>query len=164
MIILITGSPCTGKSMVANKLGKLMNAKVINITDFVKENKLSEGYDEEKDCLIVDENKLAQVFGDLLKSYEEEDIIIEGHLAQFIERADICVVLRCDIEELYQRLKARSYSEDKIKENIEAEIFGICEEEARERQKRVVALRSSKRNVDALVEEILDIIKEIRRK
>lgn len=45
---------------------------------------------------------------------------------------DVVVVLRCPTEKLYDRLQSRGYSEFKIKENVECEIFGTLLEEARE--------------------------------
>jgi adenylate kinase len=159
MIILITGSPCTGKSELAKRLAEKIDARVINITEYVEENNLSDGYDEEKDCMIVDEERLAESFSQLLDKHKKENLIIEGHLAHFIKEADICIVLRCDIEKLYKRLKARGYKENKVKDNVEAEIFGVCEEEAREIHKNVITLRTSEKDIDALVNDVIVEIK-----
>ena len=40
------------------------------------------------------------------------------------------IILRCDNTILYDRLKARGYTEKKINENVECEIFGTISEEA----------------------------------
>ncbi len=46
---------------------------------------------------------------------------------------DLVVVLSCpDTSVLYDRLCARGYSEGKVQENMDAEIFGVVAEEARE--------------------------------
>lgn len=45
---------------------------------------------------------------------------------------DLVVVLRCNNTILFDRLKERGYNENKIKENVECEIFGALAEEARE--------------------------------
>ena len=42
------------------------------------------------------------------------------------------VVLRTDSENLYDRLKARGYGEEKLQENMDAEIMQVVLEEARE--------------------------------
>jgi adenylate kinase len=41
-------------------------------------------------------------------------------------------VLRCETEELFDRLTERGYSEKKRRENVECEIFGVVAEEANE--------------------------------
>lgn len=47
------------------------------------------------------------------------------------ESVDQVVVLRSSTETLHDRLSARKYSQRKIRENIEAEIFGVVAEQAR---------------------------------
>ena len=42
------------------------------------------------------------------------------------------VVLRTDSENLYDRLKTRGYGEEKLQENMDAEIMQVVLEEARE--------------------------------
>lgn len=48
---------------------------------------------------------------------------------------DFVIVLRCNNTILYDRLKARDYSEKKIRNNLECEIFNILLEEAVESYK-----------------------------
>ncbi len=69
------------------------------------------------------------------------------------------VVLRTDNTTLFDRLKARGYSEKKISENVECEIFGTLEEEAKESYKEeiVKVLKSDnsddmEKNADLVVE------------
>ena len=45
---------------------------------------------------------------------------------------DLVVVLRANSTSLYDRLKGRGYEEKKLQENLDAEIMGVVEEEARE--------------------------------
>ncbi|MDI3473959.1 MAG: adenylate kinase [Candidatus Woesearchaeota archaeon] len=161
MIILISGTPGTGKSELAKKVAKSINALNINITDFVKDHELSDGYDEVRECLIVDEEKLSNFVSDWLKSINKKDVIIEGHLAHFI-KGDLVVVIRCSVDELYKRLKARGYNENKIRENVEAEIFGICEEEARKKNKEILILDSSKETIEEMTKKVLHKIEKMK--
>jgi broad-specificity NMP kinase len=71
-------------------------------------------------------------------------------------------VLKCSITELNKRLSKRNYSRAKIKENLESEIFGICEEEAREFQKIVVLIDTTKKSASASANEAYDIIKGLK--
>jgi adenylate kinase len=41
-------------------------------------------------------------------------------------------VIRCSNDKLYDRLKSRNYSEKKLEQNIQSEIFQVCLDEARE--------------------------------
>ena len=59
--IIITGSVCTGKSTLARKLAKELNYELIEISKLIKEKKLSEGYDKEKECETIDVKKLNKV-------------------------------------------------------------------------------------------------------
>eukprot|EP01138_Halocafeteria_seosinensis_P005244 gb/GECG01005361.1/.p2 GENE.gb/GECG01005361.1/~~gb/GECG01005361.1/.p2 ORF type:complete len:115 (-),score=26.92 gb/GECG01005361.1/:346-690(-) len=86
---------------------------------------------------------------DMLK---EGGKVVEFHASQlFPERwFDLVVVLRTDNTELYDRLVKREYSEKKIKENIEAEILQICEDEARENYKPEVVVSLTSNEVEDL--------------
>ena len=50
------------------------------------------------------------------------------------------VLLRCNNTDLYDRLKERGYTEKKINENIECEIFGVLQEEVQESYKPEITL------------------------
>jgi adenylate kinase len=55
------------------------------------------------------------------------------------------VVAKCDIKELNERLKKRKYSQAKIKENLQAEIFNICYNEAFEMGHKIIAIDTTKK-------------------
>jgi adenylate kinase len=50
------------------------------------------------------------------------------------------VLLRCNNTELFDRLTARGYNEEKINENIECEIFGELAEEVAESYKPEITI------------------------
>ncbi|KAL7667689.1 hypothetical protein ACOME3_010496 [Neoechinorhynchus agilis] len=52
-------------------------------------------------------------------------------------------ILRCDTAVIFDRLEARGYSNDKIQENVQCEIYGIVTEECTNKFKdRVIEIRS----------------------
>ena len=56
--ILITGTPGTGKTTTAGLVSEASGLKHLNISDMVKAEKLHEGYDQEFDTYILDEDKV----------------------------------------------------------------------------------------------------------
>lgn len=57
--ILITGTPGTGKTTTAAELAQLTGWRHVNVGDWVKQKELHNGWDDEFDCWIVDEDKVA---------------------------------------------------------------------------------------------------------
>lgn len=53
--ILITGTPGTGKTSTAAALAEATNLRHINVGDLVKEKNLHDGWDEEFDCYVMNE-------------------------------------------------------------------------------------------------------------
>ena len=51
-------------------------------------------------------------------------------MAHFLSSLDLIVVLRCHPDKLTERLALRDYSEEKIRENVEAEALNIISDEA----------------------------------
>ena len=60
--------------------------------------------------------------------------IIDWHACDLFPQSwiDLVVVLRTDSTHLYDRLKARGYSEAKLQENLDSEIMEVLLSEARE--------------------------------
>ena len=133
---IVTGTPGTGKTTFAKNFAKEKHIKYLSGNDLIKEFDLIETIDEKRKVNVIDENKFATVCEKIIKELNQnkEEAIFDSHLSHFIDPKliDVCFVTHCKIEELNKRLKNRNYSEDKIKENIESEIFKICEIEAKE--------------------------------
>lgn len=152
--IFITGTPCTGKTTVASKL----NGHLIKINDLARSHGFIMGVDEKKGYEIIDIEKLSLYVGELIKD-SEELMIFEGHVTHLLDGADKVVVLRVRPEILEKRLKARDYSESKIRENLEAEALGVCSAEAYDRYgEKVNEIDASDLTVDEIAGEIEKII------
>ncbi|KAJ3543428.1 hypothetical protein NMY22_g3145 [Coprinellus aureogranulatus] len=161
-VIIITGTPGTGKSTHAQILAQEspVPLKHINVGDLVKEKNLYEEYDSEWQSHIVDEDKLLD---ELEPTVEQGGVILDWHTCEiFPERwPDLVVVLRCDHTKLWDRLEQRNYPLKKIQENNDAEIMEVVIEEARASYPNeiVVELRSEstedlESNVGRIVEWI----------
>ena len=140
-IIALTGVPGCGKTTLLKMLAGRIGGKIefINISDFIKENKNNPvykfyvKYDKERDCDVVDVNNLKRAVSSAISSeYSDKDIIIDGHLSVFFEATHV-VVLRTRPDVLKKRLEKRGYTKEKIKENLESEVVGLCLYDALER-------------------------------
>jgi adenylate kinase len=127
-IILISGTPTTGKTSVANELNKLYKYYVFSLSEIVISKNLYSEVDEERDTKVIDEIKLQDYILSQINQLDEntEYIIIEGHYADIIDHPNIIsgIVLRCHPEILEKRLEERKYSKKKIMENLNAELVG----------------------------------------
>ena len=148
-VICITGTPGTGKTALAKQLAKKLNFFYLDVNRLISEKKISEGYDSKRKSKIIDVKKLNKsIIKKLneLKKQNIEGVIIDSHLSHYLPKKYVsrCIVAKCDIKILNLRLKKRKYSKSKIKENLEAEIFGICHEEAKEMKHKILLIDSSK--------------------
>ena len=56
--ILVTGTPGTGKTVLANELAQRTGLNYFNIGDLAKEKDLYDGWDEEYSCHVLDEDRV----------------------------------------------------------------------------------------------------------
>ncbi len=63
------------------------------------------------------------------------DAVIEGHLS-YLAPSDLMIIIRLDPSILRKRLNERGYSDEKVKENIEAEALGYLLTKAWEEEDR----------------------------
>jgi adenylate kinase len=129
--ILITGTPGTGKSTLAELVIESTGLHYINVGELVKEKGLHEGFDQEFQSYILDDDKVVDELEDVVSKGGN---IVDFHSCElFPERwFDLVLVLRTDNTILYDRLEKRGYPQKKITENIDCEIFQVILEEAKE--------------------------------
>ena len=159
-VIFISGTPCTGKTTVANDLNDYLSrngfhSRLIKVNDFAFENDLVLGEDPDKLYKVIDIDGLNESLNDEIDQRSNGILIVEGHLSHLCEGADRMIVLRLNPSILKNRLEERDYAESKIQENLEAEALAVCSAEAYE-------IYGDKTNeIDASgksVEEIRDLI------
>jgi adenylate kinase len=166
MIIAISGTPGVGKTYIAKKLAKAVKERLeyFDLNRYVKENKVYDSYDKKAKTYDVDIKVLKKIIEPTFKKehsknkeldkligrttkltilikvfskIKDEGVIIDSHLSHNLEN-DYCIIVKSDIKNINKRLKDRKYSKNKIKDNIESEIFDVCLDEARKLKRNII--------------------------
>ncbi|MCL1976676.1 MAG: adenylate kinase family protein [Candidatus Bathyarchaeota archaeon] len=160
-VILITGTPCVGKTTLAKQLVNRLNALYVNLTDYAKQNSLILGEDTKRNTTIVDEEKMWQSLTDTLKQ-SNCPVVIDGHFAASVVSNNLSTyvfVLRRNPIELKEYMQKEAFSEAKMYENLSAEILDVCLVEAMElHEGKVCEIDVTGKSVEQSVEEILAVI------
>lgn len=149
MIVAITGTPGVGKTDVAEALsGKGYVVKSVS--------ELAERHDtivgEEMGSRVIDTETLSSQID------RSEFSILEGHLSHQLS-PDMVIVLRCNPKILKERLDKKGWEEDKILENLEAEITDSILMEAMS-LKNTYEIDTSERGVEEVADIIIRLINE----
>ena len=163
-VIIVTGTPGTGKTKLSVELAKKLNFNYIDVNKIIKKHNLTESYDRKRKTKIVDIEKLNKVLIKeinnikkinkkiinknikIKKNNKKNGIVIDSHLSHYLPKkyVDLCIVTKCDLKELQKRLKKRKYSKEKIRENLDSEIFDICLNEAKENKHKILIIDTAK--------------------
>ncbi|MFX0000717.1 MAG: adenylate kinase family protein [Candidatus Hodarchaeota archaeon] len=130
-IIIISGTPGSGKTSVAKEISNLINAKIISLNELAISGDFSFEYDQERKTYIVDFELFLPYIINKIADIKRENppyLIIESHFSDIIPKKfiDYVFILRCDPDELFRRLEKKKYDIKKITENVQAEILGNC--------------------------------------
>ncbi|XP_020250840.1 adenylate kinase isoenzyme 6 homolog [Asparagus officinalis] len=156
--LLVTGTPGTGKTTTCSLLADATELRHINVGDLVRTKGLHDGWDEEFECHVINEDLVCDELEDIMVG---GGIIVDYHGCDFFPECwfDLVVVLQTDNSILHDRLTSRGYMGPKLTSNIECEIFEVLLEEAEESYPEgiVMALQSDtvediSRNVTVLTE------------
>jgi broad-specificity NMP kinase len=168
MIIAISGTPGCGKTYIAKKLAKTHpNLEYFDLNKYIKDNNLYDSYDKLAKAYDVDIKTIKKNINPILKQNMSKNkginslinkttnitslikqvpkntygIIVDSHLSHYFE-SDYCIIVKTDIKKLNLRLKKRNYPKNKIKDNIESEIFDICRIEAKKLKRKIITIEN----------------------
>lgn len=166
-ILIITGTPGVGKSSVSEPLASRIDARSISLGALVEKEELHVEVDRKRETLVADMKRVRERVEDMIAN-SVGDIVVEGHYAVDIvppEDVHLVFVLRRDPQELERVLRERLYGEEKVRENLAAEILDVCLYDAVTRcgVNRVCEVNVTGRKVEDVVEEIVQILEGKRK-
>ena len=166
-MIVISGTPGTGKTILGKELVKEgKKGEHLELGVMIKEEGLYLGYDHDRDTLILDVEKFQERMRELIENNEEKEdfLVIDGHIADLIptDLVDLVVVLKCNPKVLRERLKEKDYFEEKIEENVEAEIMEVCLNDALEAfgKEKIMVLDTSVTSIEELAKRVIEKLLE----
>ena len=162
-VILLTGTPCVGKTVVARLLASRLDALYVNLTELAVHENLVSGKDDERDSIIVDESRMQRKIGEIIKNCDKQNIVIDGHYAVSVVPKKLVTnvfVLRRDPIELKKFMEKCGFSGRKLWENLASEILDTCLVDALNvHEKSVVCeLDVTGKSVEEVVSEILGVL------
>jgi len=159
-VILITGTPCVGKTSVARLLSSKLRALYVNLTDLALKEKLVQGKDKQRNSIIVDEDRMKKRLKELITKSDKENVVVDGHYAVNVvptNLVSLVFVLRRDPVELRKLMEQSGFSEKKLHENLASEILDVCLVDALNvvGQRRVCEVNTTGKSVEDVAHEIL---------
>ena len=144
--IIVSGSVGAGKTTFAKNLAGKLNAKYVSINDVVDKYKISKSYDKKRKSKIVEVDKLNKILVGLINKSRKK-LVIDGHLSHYLPKRYVerCYIVKCELKELEKRLEKRGYSNANVRENLDAEIFDVCLEEAKEMKHQINVIDTGKK-------------------
>ena len=127
-IVVVTGTPGVGKTVVSSLLASRLNAFHIDLGKLVEQEKLWSGVDKTRKTLIADMSKVSKRVQEMIE-HSERDIVLDGHYAVDVVPAKsirIVFVLRREPDELRRLMEKRGFEGKKLKENLAAEVLDVC--------------------------------------
>lgn len=131
--VLVTGTPGSGKTSLCQMLQDELGLIHIEIGKIVKEQQFYSEFDPSFDSYLIEQEDEDRLLDYLEPVMVKGGCCVDYHSSEFFPRRwfGMVLVLRANTSKIYDRLTARGYSDAKREENMDAEISGVCEDEAR---------------------------------
>lgn len=167
-VVLVTGTPCVGKTSVARSLAERLNALYINLTELAMRENLVLERDEKRSTVIVDERRMKRFIGKIVENCREQAVVVDGHYAASVvpkKLATHVFVLRRDPVELRKFMERAGFASTKLWENLAAEILDVCLVDALKAygSEKVCEIDASGKSVEEVVAEILQVLNGSRK-
>jgi adenylate kinase len=166
-VILITGTPCTGKTTTAKQLAAKLCAEYINLTEYAKTYGLIQGEDTQRQTTIINEKAMKHKLAETIITSTNANIIIDGHYAAAVtpqNQTTHVFVLRRNPKELKVFMEKCGFKNQKLWENLSAEILDSCLIEAIQTQEgKVCELDVTGKTAEEIVADILDVLDKGKR-
>jgi len=161
-VILVTGTPGVGKTVVARMLASRLGANYVNLGELVERENLILGVDEERGTPIADTGKVSKRLKKIIEA-SDRDVIVDGHYATDVvpaEKVHLVFVLRKDPDELKELMERREFGERKLWENLAAEILDVCLWDAAKAcgSDKVCEVDASGKSASEVVGEIVSVL------
>jgi len=158
-IIIVTGSPGVGKSVISKALSARLGCEFLESGVFFRSVGALRPDPSGRSSDIVDERLALESIRGFVLSREGCFVVSTLHPTLWLDNIQDHVIsiilLRCHPMILLSRLESRSWGRAKILENVIAESFNVIAEELLEYEDLVLEVDTSGRSVDEIVEEIL---------
>ena len=164
-VILVTGTPCVGKTTVAKQLTSKLDAHYINLTELAEKHSLTLGEDKKRKTRVINEKEMRTKIAETIDATEKNTVIVDGHYAaavvpkRYVTRI---FVLRRNPVELRGFMEKRGFSDAKLWENLASEILDVCLFEALQEhdEDKVCELDVTGKTVETAVSEVLAFLNE----
>ncbi len=157
--IIISGTSGVGKTTIAKALASRIGLKYLRFSSFVIGRGLYSKYDPLRDTFIVD---MDRALPELIQLVRKQPFVIDSVIPDIlpVDYVKLVIVLRLDPWILAHRLIKRGWKLRKVLENVEAELLGVCLQEALNHygSEIVYEIDVTGRKVEALVSEIEQLL------
>ena len=153
-IIVVTGTPGSGKTTISRKITKAIRNSVLVSANEIVERRHAYFYKDRDGSKVVNMGKLKNGLKQAIEENKGKTVIIEGHiLCDMRLKGATAIVVREHLATIKRRLEGRRYGILKIRDNIVSEATDYCGINSRKNYARVFEVMNGK----AVVKDIIRI-------